>query len=106
MPPLENFDAFFDTKNVMNLQNPLSIHLEHTPPTHNIGTDSQNLYQQGRFPTDGEVPFDRVDASNFGVPSTDELFANNLGFAFSPDCLPSDYNMFDTLNQMYLEETW
>ncbi|KAJ6129437.1 hypothetical protein N7512_002217 [Penicillium capsulatum] len=39
-------------------------------------------------------------------PPSDELFANNLGFAFSPDCLPSDYNMFDTLNQMYLEERW
>lgn len=41
-----------------------------------------------------------------GFPTSDELFANNLGFAFSPDCLPSDYNMFDTLNQMYLEERW
>ncbi|CAI7640510.1 unnamed protein product [Penicillium crustosum] len=36
----------------------------------------------------------------------DELFINNLGFAFSANCLPSDYNMFDTLNQMYLEDIW
>ncbi|CAG8902444.1 unnamed protein product [Penicillium egyptiacum] len=40
------------------------------------------------------------------VPNPDELFINNLGFAFSANCLPSDYNMFDTLNQMYLEDIW
>ncbi|CAI7637055.1 unnamed protein product [Penicillium glandicola] len=38
--------------------------------------------------------------------NSNELFTNNLGFAFSADCLPSDYNMFDTLNQMYLEDIW
>ncbi|KAJ5966655.1 hypothetical protein N7501_002903 [Penicillium viridicatum] len=40
------------------------------------------------------------------APNPDELFINNLGFAFSANCLPSDYNMFDTLNQMYLEDIW
>ena len=35
-------------------------------------------------------------------PNQDEAF----GYAFSLDSLPSDYNMFDTLNQMYLEESW
>jgi hypothetical protein len=43
---------------------------------------------------------------NTELPNSDNLFANNLGFAFSPDCLPSDYNIFDALNQMYLEEMW
>ncbi|CAG7945280.1 unnamed protein product [Penicillium nalgiovense] len=40
------------------------------------------------------------------APNPDEVFINNLGFAFSANCLPSDYNMFDTLNQMYLEDIW
>lgn len=40
------------------------------------------------------------DIQNF--PNQDEIF----GYAFSLDSLPSDYNMFDTLNQMYLEESW
>lgn len=35
-------------------------------------------------------------------PNQDEEF----GYPFSLDSLPSDYNMFDTLNQMYLEESW
>jgi hypothetical protein len=49
----------------------------------------------------------RHNANEFGIaPSPDEHFANNLGFAFSADSLPSDYNMFDTLNQMYLEDMW
>ncbi|KAJ5625387.1 hypothetical protein N7510_001696 [Penicillium lagena] len=43
---------------------------------------------------------------NTDLPNSGDRFANNLGFAFSPDCLPSDYNIFDTLNQMYLEEMW
>ncbi|OQD89012.1 hypothetical protein PENANT_c003G03705 [Penicillium antarcticum] len=49
----------------------------------------------------------RNDASDFGnANNPDEHFVNNLGFAFSADSLPSDYNMFDTLNQMYLEDMW
>ncbi|KAJ5781353.1 hypothetical protein N7457_006513 [Penicillium paradoxum] len=45
------------------------------------------------------------DAVELGVAfNPEELFVNNLGFAFSADCLPSDYNMFDTLNQMYLQD--
>lgn len=43
---------------------------------------------------------------NIEWPNSGDLFANSLGFAFSPDCLPSDYNIFDTLNQVYLEEMW
>lgn len=38
------------------------------------------------------------------VPNPNELFVNNLGFAFAADSLPSDYTMFDTLNQMYSED--
>jgi hypothetical protein len=49
----------------------------------------------------------RDGANDFGIaPNPDEHFVNNLGFAFSADSLPSDYNMFDTLNQMYLEDMW
>ncbi|KAJ6039389.1 hypothetical protein N7499_004352 [Penicillium canescens] len=49
----------------------------------------------------------RHGANDFGIGSNpDEHFVNNLGFAFSADSLPSDYNMFDTLNQMYLEDMW
>jgi hypothetical protein len=50
---------------------------------------------------------DRHGTNDFGIaPNPDEHFVNNLGFAFSADSLPSDYNMFDTLNQMYLEDMW
>ena len=41
-----------------------------------------------------------------GFSDAQDVFANNLGFACPSDCLPSDYSMFDTLNHMYLEETW
>lgn len=70
---------------------------------------SQNPLAISPHPT-----YERPDLLNYAgqpnilpnFPTSDELFANNLGYAFSPDCLPSDYNMFDTLNQMYLEESW
>jgi hypothetical protein len=51
--------------------------------------------------------YDNGGMVGFGAtPNPDEVFINNLGFAFSANCLPSDYNMFDTLNQMYLEDIW
>jgi len=93
VPPLRSFDSFFDAKSTVQLEN--SPHLLHSDgPHHNI--------PHGTEPT----AFDPGNTQGFANISSDELFANNLGFAFSPDCLPSDYNMFDTLNQMYLEETW
>jgi hypothetical protein len=57
------------------------------------------------FPAYEGVP-DGSNDYNTELLTSGDLFANNLGFAFSPDCLPSDYNIFDTLNQMYLEEMW
>ncbi|KAJ5085126.1 hypothetical protein N7532_009897 [Penicillium argentinense] len=94
-PPLETFDGFFDAKNMLP-ENSLSLNFD-DPVT------AQNAYlDRMTAPAfDNAYP---VSLANF--PNSDELFANNLGFAFSPDCLPSDYNMFDTLNQMYLEEMW
>lgn len=94
--PLDAFDGVLDDKNVL-FGNPPPFHVE-------------NSLAFSQHPT-----FERPDIPNFGpgdpnvmpqFPTSDELFANNLGFAFSPDCLPSDYNMFDTLNQMYVEEKW
>lgn len=91
-----NFDAFLYPKDValgwpsmFSIPNTLPIQnhgMYHRPITTDIHADPDGLMQP--------------------LPNSEELFANNLGFAFSPDCLPSDYNMFDTLNQMYLEETW
>lgn len=93
VPPLQTFDSFSDAKSTVQLENnPLLLHSD--GPHHNI--------PHGTEPT----AFDPGNTQGFANLSSDELFANNLGFAFSPDCLPSDYNMFDTLNQMYLEETW
>lgn len=110
VPPLDTFDPFFDNKNAMHLQNPLSFHLQHQP----LPSDANSLYlnqNENRPPATGfdagvgiGVGVNGPDFSN--LVSSDELFAQNLGFAFEPDCLPSDYNMFDTLNQIYLEETW
>jgi hypothetical protein len=71
-----------------------------TPPFANINwfdvPSSRNMHDDHTHDTIGYE----------SAHNPDELFLNNLGFAFSADCLPSDYNMFDTLNQMYLEEIW
>lgn len=90
VPNLEIFDDILTAKSVL-AENPLSLSLNQNP----------NLSRAG-IPNLATNPLESVqDFSN-----SDELFANNLGFAFTPDCLPSDYNMFDTLNHMYLEERW
>lgn len=95
IPPLQTFDSFFDAKSTVHLENnPLLFH--HDGSHHNTSRDRTE-----------STAFDTGNTAGFpNFPTSDEVFANNLGFAFSPDCLPSDYNMFDTLNQMYLEETW
>jgi hypothetical protein len=82
---------------------PSERHVQNTlliPPLANLNwfdvSASRNIHEHHSNSTTG-----------FGiVPNPDELFVNNLGFAFSADSLPSDYNMFDTLNQMYLEDIW
>ncbi|KAJ5310874.1 uncharacterized protein N7443_003335 [Penicillium atrosanguineum] len=92
IPPLHAFEGVFDVQNG-KFEDPLSLHLEN-PFAHPHNPNMNQLHDQ---------PFDGTQQS---LPTLDELFAHNLGVAFTPDCLPSDYNMFDTLNQMYLEETW
>jgi hypothetical protein len=94
--PLHTFDGAFDVKNTL-FEDPFSLHLEN-PFAHLYHPNLNQVHDQ---PVDGAQANTLQD-----FPTSDELFAHNLGFAFSPDCLPSDYNMFDTLNQMYLEETW
>jgi len=85
------------------LLDPKDLHLQNallTPPLANL-----NWFD---VPTSRNIHEDNMN-STYGVgaaPNPDELFVNNLGFAFSADSLPSDYNMFDTLNQMYLEDMW
>lgn len=96
VPPLNVFDGAFDVQNAI-FEDPLSLHLEN-PFAH---LHNPNMNQPHDQPFDGTQ-----QNTQQNLPTSDELFAHNLGFAFSPDCLPSDYNMFDTLNQMYLEETW
>ncbi|KAJ5273651.1 hypothetical protein N7478_008776 [Penicillium angulare] len=87
---IEIFDDILNGKTVTP-DSPLSFSLHQNPNFNRPGIPGLGFNPLG-------------DIQNF--PNSDELFANNLGFAFSPDCLPSDYNMFDTLNQMYLEEKW
>ncbi|KAJ5762755.1 hypothetical protein N7533_001436 [Penicillium manginii] len=120
---LDTFDSFFDNKNAMHLQNPVAVHLENLPLhsatdvnsaySHQHQYEHEHQNQNERPPVTGfdgsvgvgvDVGVNGPDFSN--LVSSDELFAQNLGFAFEPDCLPSDYNMFDTLNQIYLEERW
>lgn len=93
--PGEAFDAFFDSED-MTFEWPQNFNITTPSPM-------QHHVLHNRSITGGiqSVP----DGINQDFSNSEELFANNLGFAFSPDCLPSDYNMFDTLNQMYLE-TW
>ncbi|CEJ57830.1 hypothetical protein PMG11_06509 [Penicillium brasilianum] len=87
--PMQAFDAFFDPKG-------LPADPENLVPAY------ESALGQPAMPAFDEVNMDVLQ--NF--PSSVELFASGHGVAFSPNCLPSDYNMFETLNQMYLEETW
>lgn len=93
---MQAFDAFFDPRGLVT-NDPLALYPENQVP----------VYAEGMS---GQPPVPLFDGVNMDVlqnlPISAELFASGHGFAFSPDCLPSDYNMFDTLNQMYLEETW
>lgn len=88
-PPFEPHDGIFNTN--MLFEDPFSLHRQGPLVP---GPDPVPTFDSGHAET---VPY---------FPPSSETFANNMGFAFSPDCLPSDYNMFDTLNQMYLEDTW
>ncbi|KAJ5698801.1 hypothetical protein N7462_000806 [Penicillium macrosclerotiorum] len=93
-PPLEPFNEFFDPKNMV-FEAQLSRNLENSI----VGHAGANI----------NLPdiqtFDGVDPNALhNFPYAGDLFGNNHGYAFSPDCLPSDYNIFDTLNQINLEE--
>ncbi|KAJ5233113.1 hypothetical protein N7468_006069 [Penicillium chermesinum] len=97
-PPGEVFDRFLDPKDTA---------LE-WPPMLNVPYIIPRQYNGLSYPPISNAIHDDPNAPAAAqiFANSEELFANNLGFAFSPDCLPSDYNMFSTLNQMYLEETW
>ncbi|KAJ5953089.1 uncharacterized protein N7479_011502 [Penicillium vulpinum] len=93
MAPTEPFQSLLDPKD-LQVENALLA-----PPLPNINwvdipTSSNNQQH------------DNNSMVELGTPNPDDVFINNLGFAFSANCLPTDYNMFDTLNQMYLEDTW
>ncbi|KAF3391279.1 hypothetical protein F1880_007889 [Penicillium rolfsii] len=94
--PMQAFDAFFDPRGLIT-NDPLA----HYPGNQGPGY-AEDISGQPFVPV--------FEGANMGLlpnpPSSAEFFASGHGFAFSPDSLPSDYNMFDTLNQMYLEETW
>ncbi|CAG8944410.1 unnamed protein product [Penicillium salamii] len=86
-----------------NLFDPSDSHYQNalqTPPPANINwvdiSSSRNIY---------EAPMNDLGGSA-AIPNPSELFVNNMGFAFSADSLPSDYTMYDTLNQMYSEILW
>lgn len=93
---MQAFDPFFDARGLVT-GDPLALYPENQVPAYAEGMSGQPF-----------VP--AFEGLNMDVlqnhPSSAELFASGHGFAFTPDCLPSDYNMFDTLNQMYLEDTW
>ncbi|KAJ5354977.1 uncharacterized protein N7496_012189 [Penicillium cataractarum] len=93
--PMQAFDAFFDPKS-LPVGDPLAIYPENPVAAYD------SALGQPAVPTFDGVNMDVLQ----NLPNSAELFASGHGFAFSPDCLPSDYNMFETLNQMYLEETW
>ncbi|KAJ5157855.1 Transcription factor [Penicillium canariense] len=94
--PFQSFDAFFDPKGLI-VEDPLAFHLQNPVPA-NPGGDLNQPF----VPT-----FDGVSLNALqNLPNSAELFASGHGFAFSPDCLPSDYNIFDTLSQVYLEDMW
>lgn len=91
------------TEPLQSLPDPKDLHVKNTPlppPLPNI-----NWFD---VPTPSNThPHDNNSLIGPGAASDpNELFINNLGFAFSANSLPSDYNMFDTLNQMYLEDIW
>ncbi|GLI76007.1 hypothetical protein PoHVEF18_004273 [Penicillium ochrochloron] len=94
--PMQAFDPFFDARGLVT-GDPLALYPENQVPVYAEGMSGQPF-----------VP--AFEGLNMDVlqnhPNSAELFASGHGFAFTPDCLPSDYNMFDTLNQMYLEDTW
>ncbi|KAJ6014307.1 hypothetical protein N7540_008898 [Penicillium herquei] len=90
VPSLEILDDILNAKSLLS-ENPLAFYLNQNP-----------TLNRPNIP--GFATASAVNAQDFS--DSNELFANNLGFAFSSDSLPSDYNMFDTLNQMYLEERW
>ncbi|OKO90612.1 Nitrogen assimilation transcription factor nit-4 [Penicillium subrubescens] len=94
--PMQAFDAFFDARGLVT-DDPLALYPENQVPIYAEGMAGQPF-----VPAFEGVNMDVLQ----NLPSAAELFASGHGFAFTPDCLPSDYNMFDTLNQMYLEETW
>lgn len=92
------------TEPSQGLPNPKDLHFQNTPlapPVPNSNwfdvPASSNTYHHDN--NNGVIGL-------AAAPNPNELFINNLGFAFSANCLPSDYNMFDTLNQMYLEDIW
>ncbi|KAJ5765969.1 uncharacterized protein N7511_003585 [Penicillium nucicola] len=84
---------------ILGLNDPLTQHSLLTPPLATInwaGTSTRDI-QGGN----------RQDESSFeNALGPNEQIINNLGFAFPDDSLPSDYNMFDTLGQIYLEDMW
>ncbi|KXG51937.1 Transcription factor [Penicillium griseofulvum] len=88
------------SRGLLNPQDPYAQNTVLAPPLPTINwfdVPTSNSPQQ----------YDNGGMIGFGAtPNPDEVFINNLGFAFSANCLPSDYNMFDTLNQMYLEDIW
>lgn len=90
------------TESFQGLPDPKDLHVENTIlPT---ALPDINWFD---VPTASDTQHDNNDVIGLGAASNpDELFINNLGFAFSANSLPSDYNMFDTLNQMYLEDIW
>lgn len=87
-----------DAHHQFGLQNPIAHNTFLTPQLANINwldaEASENI---------SEDQMNNVDGIGC-VPNPNELFVNNLGFAFAADSLPSDYTMFDTLNQMYSED--
>ncbi|KAJ5630281.1 uncharacterized protein N7484_010381 [Penicillium longicatenatum] len=96
IPNLEMFDDILNARPFLT-EDPLQVGVEipvefNQPPNFSRpGIPAMALHSSG-------------DTQNF--PNQDEAFVNSHGYAFSLDSLPSDYNMFDTLNQMYLEDSW
>lgn len=95
---MQAFDAFFDARGLVT-EDPLALYPGTQVP---IYADAGGVSGEPFVPAFEGMNMDVLQ----NLPSSAELFASGHGFAFTPDCLPSDYNMFDTLNQIYLEETW
>jgi hypothetical protein len=96
IPNLEMFDDILNARPFLT-EDPLQVGVEvpvefNQPPNFSRpGIPAMALHSSG-------------NTQNF--PNQGDAFVNNHGYAFSLDSLPSDYNMFDTLNQMYLEDSW